>query len=218
MEGNATNLSLVNDVAPPKTGLGSFTLEFVDLGSPLDVFRDVKETAAITECTNAKYYPITPLTDETRAIEFMVNPNMDAFIDMSRCSLSGDLKVVKRADADGKEIDLTADDDVSCTNLLPSSLFSQLSLYLKGTPVNDSSSFLYAMKSVLETNFSFNQDCKENMLKAQCLYLDDVPGSETTTDKTKTDSGYHLRKPFIALSRTARFIVPLHTDFNQTSR
>ena len=131
-----------------KTGLGSFGLDQQDLTSPINPFNDVEMTRAIEKGRTAEYYPISPLSDANDP-EFVIPASNLEYIMLQKTRIGGEMQIVK-VDAEGNEINLDADDDISIINLPIGSLYKLADLTLNGTPVSDVSSFSYPYKQWIE--------------------------------------------------------------------
>ncbi len=156
--------------------------------------------------------PITPL-NQGSSVEFNICPAGDTFIDLPSTRLYGRAKIVKIVNNVATKT--VAADDFSVVNLLPQMIWKMISLKLNGIEVQRNSTYLYWMKSFLETLFSCSNVQKAYFLKHSSMWYSDLSGKEeinATETGNDTKSGYKNRRAVVTTSKAFEFCIPLHVD------
>ncbi len=211
-----------SSISPAKPGLGpTGTQENEFLGSPLDIFRKVPEDHVIEGSRTMFYQPLVPLIDDPDVIDFNVPPSLD-YTQLNQVRLEGQFHLTKFVEATdtaaAKWQDAATADNISCIQMLPSTVFRQVSVQLNGVEVADISSYTYAYKSFFETTLSTSREARSTFLKQANMFVMDQPGKADQNTKN-TDTGnnsaakntqFDVRKDMLVGKPC--FSVPLHVD------
>ena len=110
-------------------------------------------------------HPVTPIR-EYSPIEFLIENNGHAFIDLRQTRLQIKCKIVKpNGDA------VTLDDELALVNLPLQSLWRHVEIYFQNKLVS-SSDHMYPFKSMADVLLNYSEDSKESQLQSQLFYKD----------------------------------------------
>ena len=152
---------------------------------------------------------MSPLNDRG-AIQFIIPPTANQFIDLRRTLLHVEAKIVR---SDGK--DLVDAEFVAPVNLSLHSFFSQVEVELQQQLV--CSNQLYGYKAYIETLLSSNEEAHSTFLRSQGFAKDNTATVDEVTDFRK-NSGIFLRFVTWGKNQTADLEGPLMVDICQQDR
>lgn len=176
--------------------------------SELDLFAVPPTNYNIENSDYALYKPLASLSDQG-PIEFFVPGSNDIYIDLSKTLFQIRVKLLKE---DGSS--LTAQEkDVGPTNLLHSSLFSQVDVFFGDTQVNTPTN-AYPYLAYLETHLSYDESAKNSYLSAKMYYKDKPtdPATMFLPAHNNSENGMLKRRDRAALSKSIDMIGDLHLD------
>ena len=204
------------NIAPAKSGLGGLGIDENEfLSSSLDIFRATNTDLLIENSKNQFYQPITLLADDSPVIEFSVKPSVD-YIDLSKTRLYGKLKLQKWDETNTKWTDVVAADAISCCQLLPCSVFKQVSVQLNGVEICDLSTYTYPYKCFLENSMSYSKDSQDHYLRTSSMFIPDTAGKADTIKASTSSDKTHFDMRMAILKTDPEFCIPLNVDlFNQ---
>jgi len=117
------------------------------------------------------------------------------------------LKVIK-----ADRTNLGDDTVVAPTNLFLQSLFSQVDVYLNGTPVTTASD-MYGYRAYIEMLLSYGEDAKKSQLTSSLFYKDDPHKFDILDlDGDNANTGFVKRRTFIQGSQQLDMIGCIHAD------
>lgn len=125
------------------------------------------------------------------------------FTDLSSLKVIGRLRV-EHAD----DTPLAPGEQVSCVNMFPESIWSQINVFVSGTPVSDHGRMVN-MKSYVQKHFSSTHEVKASSLQNEC-YIGDMISlgggwEDVTSERLQEDEGLKARGRLISESRDVNF-------------
>jgi len=134
-------------------------------------------------------------------LEFNCSGHSDYYIDLNSLRLLLRIKLVK---TDGSDISSAESNTAGCVNNLLHSIFSCLSVSLKGKPVTLHETN-YHYKAYLEKLLNYGSDASGTHLVSSLWYLD-------SSQELKDNNGYSTRLKYIGNSQTVELYGRLHAD------
>ena len=130
-------------------------------------------------------------------------PDDPLFTDLSSLKVVGRLRVQHEDDSP-----LAVGEKVSCVNLFPESLWSQINVFVSGVPCSDHGRMVN-MKSYIQKQFSTSHEVKSSSLQNE-FYVGDMISlgggwEDVTTDRLEQDEGLKARGNLISESRDVNF-------------
>ena len=194
-------------------GIGTFIDDAHELATDsLDLFSTPQTESALIHGKVQTYYPIGPLTD-TGPYEFIVHGDSTEFVMLDKCTIYGEVSVVKAGDAA-----LVDADQVSVINNFPQALFSQIEVYLNGQCINDLSTPTYPYKAFIENHLTYDSDIKNTTLEATEMYVKDTVGKETDVTEALKDKTSGMYKRHAKLTKKITFDLIPHIDFLRSKK
>ena len=111
-----------------------------------------------------------------------------------------------------------AAEDFSVVNLLPSALFSRVSVKLNNQEISKIGHNCYPFKAYLETLLSFDSGAKESYLKTSMWHPDDVKTAKSFKTTAAGKSGYDSRKGIVSGGKEIFFSTMIHSDIFQQEK
>ena len=130
-------------------------------------------------------------------------PDDPLFTDLSSLKVVGRLRVQHEDDSP-----LAVGEKVSCVNLFPESLWSQINVFVSGVPCSDHGRMVN-MKSYIQKQFSTSHEVKSSSLQNE-FYVGDMISlgggwEDVTTERLEQDEGLKARGNLISESRDVNF-------------
>lgn len=173
------------------------------ISSALDIFRTPPTLTDISNAYYRQYLTLNPLT--STPYHFKIHP-ITSFIDLSKCYLFVEFKIVKfTAAAPTVEANLTAGDVISTCQMPGSTFIKNLVCFINGREVFNSNQ-LYSYKTYLDVELSYPTSVKDSYLAVAGYFPD---GSD---QDSVNGAGYISRKNLFSTSRTAQFIANIDAD------
>ena len=172
--------------------------------SALDLFEAQPHQTSVEFGEWVEFKPLSAISEAP--LEFLVRGD-GFYLDMSNSYLRAKVKVVK---PDGRDLELgVPDNNVTPTNLLLHSLFSEVDVYLNSTQLNTPSG-AYPYLAYLQTLLTYSPNVKQTQMEA-AMFCKDAPNhfNEVIGDD---NPGGIARRRRIAGSREVELIGRLHAD------
>ena len=199
---------------PPKTGLGGFGVELVDIkdcvASNLDLFSNPDNEMALLYGKDVIINPTAAISN-TGPYNFHVSGEGQEFTYFPLSRVLGIYSVIRKDKQPMTEIDF-----YSVCNLAPHSLFDSISVKLNNTIVNDKTHKNYHYNAFLTELLSYNQESKNTHL-ALHGWLPDTPTESDNTDYT-THTALAERREWVKDSQLVDFSIPLHCGIMNSER
>ncbi|XP_041357559.1 uncharacterized protein F54H12.2-like [Gigantopelta aegis] len=151
---------------------------------------------------------MSPITDSS-PVDFLISNGGSDYIDLRRTRLHMKLKVVH---VDGTDLHDT--EHVAPVNILLSSLWSQMQVYLQNQLVSEYNT-LYAYKAYIQTLLYNGQEAKDTQLQSQLFYADGgivEANTESINLQTGTNDRLIARGRYIAGSKSVTLEGALYED------
>ena len=152
------------------------------------------------------YHPINTIA-EGAPTKFEIPGAGKEYTDLCNCMIYVRLKVIKQ-----DRTDLGNDMVVAPVNLFLRSLFSQVDVFLNGTPVMTASD-IYGYRAYIETLLLYGEVAKKSQLTSSLFYKDD-PQKFDVSELAGNDanSGFVKRRTFIRANQWLDMIGHIHAD------
>ena len=178
------------------------------LPSEFDLFELPPHQTSVFQHYYDNVRPVSTITDLS-PVEFLISNGGSDYIDLKQTRLHVKLKVIH---ADGTN--LTKAEHCAPINLLLSSLWSQMQVYLQNQLVS-SNNTLYAYKAYIQAMLYNGAEAKNTQLQSQLFYADSgtIDGDIDSTDtQTGINDGVIVRSHFIKESKSLTLEGPLYED------
>ena len=154
-----------------------------------------------------EYKPVVNVQDSDGKIDFRAVGNSSQYLDLNDSFLYLRIKVVNQ---DGS--DLHRKQDISTSNLLLHSLFSQCDLYINSRLVSTSNN-CYGYKAYIQTLFSYGSKSLQT-IKSCALYYEETNNGSVDD----ANEGYKNRKAYVSSSKACELIDKLCLDLSEQER
>src|SRR5260370_13081442 len=141
------------------------------LKSELDLFKKISFQGSIDNSNIIQYRPVSAIT-ETSAIEFDVPVAIDEYLDLQNIFLSYKGKVVR---ANGTDFDVADDNRYGLINYALNTIFDQLSIFLGGTLINQSSNTYHYLAFIEAITQYTKEPCDTFMRSAGYIVPESAP-------------------------------------------
>lgn len=168
--------------------------------SALDLFRTPPTSTDISNAYYREYQTLNPIT--STPFHFKIHP-ITSFIDLSKCYLLTEFKIVKVA-GDTKS-DLAATDVISTCQMPGGTFIRNLVCFINGKEVFNANQ-LYAYKAYLDVELSYPKHVKDTYMSVVGYYPD---GED---QDSITGAGFVSRKNLFAKSGAVQFITNIEAD------
>ena len=179
------------------------------ISSGLDLFSVPPTQRSIESGRYIDYHPQNPLDEGVQgtSIEFEIPGAGEEYTDLRNTLMFVRLRVTKRDKSNIEDATVVAP-----TNLFLQALFSQVDVYLNGTPITTASD-MYPYRAYFETLLSYGEDAKKSQLTSSLFYKDDPHRFDSlTTTGDRVNSGFVKRRSFIEGSKQLDMIGRIHSD------
>jgi len=168
-------------------------------------FAPAKTQLAVEDGRNIYVRPIAPIEPDADTFEFILPPS-SSYLNLRSIRLHGSIKVVSE---DGKKLESTA--DFSTIQQLPLSMWKLCSCLINGCEVQSTEEFTFAYKSFIESVFTNSTESRNLYKKLSSGFIEGKAGTEEMNNMSTADaqSGYMLRAPTVAESKSLEFCYPL---------
>ena len=181
------------------------------LSNELRLFDNFPTNAGIEHTQWVEYRPLSQLNEDS-PIEFNIPGTGSQYLDLKRCRLYIQAKIVK---TDGSNI--TKDDKVGPVNLYLQSLWRQVDVEIQQQLLS-STGVSYPYKAMLDVMLNYGRDAKESQLETQ-LYYKDSPTYMDSTDPCSTENvGLFYRHKYSKESMLVDMEGPLYESVFQLDR
>ena len=174
--------------------------------SEFEYFHPESYAFQITRQTEREYTPISALQHDS-AIEFLVPPTENIYLDLSRTYLYVRAKIIN---PNGTNI--AAGTEVGPINNTLHSLFSNVEVELCGKRITDANG-LYPYRAYIENLLSYGKEAQEHQLQSMIWYKDTAGQMEAshTEGNDATNLGLVSRARLFARSNEVEMIGRLHS-------
>jgi hypothetical protein len=117
------------------------------------------------------------------------------------------LRIVRTDGGQIQNID-TTNDLVGPINMIASTFFKTVKLYIGGKLISDSND-LYAYRAIIETELNFNAESRKAGHLKVAMYAQDLPPNHL---EDRQNTGWDERRQWFNHSRDVEMMVPIHTD------
>lgn len=145
--------------------------------------------------------------------EFIIPPISDAYLIMRDMQLYIKAKVLQ---SNGDP--LTADDVVAPINLLGTTMWDSVEVYLNDYCINNGSASGAGLRGYLETLLSYDDNTKSNHLQCQMFSLDEAEKFQTMVKTGQVNRGFMDRRAVITRSQTFDLMAPIQADFLRSDK
>ena len=113
-----------------------------------------------------EFHPVSPL-NKGSPIQFTVPPTSSEYVDLKRTTLNMKVRIIR---PDGSPV--SADDDVTFSNLTAHSIIKQMDVSLQHQVISPNVGINYAYKAYIDRLMGNSEDIKETKLQSELFYKD----------------------------------------------